>query len=168
LVVDDFLQRRPQTRSNPELRIGTQTQDNAIVSQNSVAGYFDRKMKSMPATTLADSHNSSVRIFHAKPTDLELARQAVVEVHKRKLTDDSTLLEFLSDPCRYLLLAVQQEPCWEACMGTLCGIPIAAHRNSCSTKSMCVPSIVIRVWGKRWSEVLSTKQRLRERLRYGF
>jgi len=66
-------------------------------------------MTLMPATTLAEPRNIAIRIFRAQPPDLEFARQAVVEVHNRNLTDDATLIEFLSDRSRYLLLAVQQD-----------------------------------------------------------
>ena len=45
-------------------------------------------------------------IVRARSADYDLARQAVVEVHAREISDAADLLAFLSDPACYLLLAV--------------------------------------------------------------
>jgi len=38
---------------------------------------------------------------------MDLARQAIVEVDGRTVLDEAALVEFLSDPARYLLLAIE-------------------------------------------------------------
>ena len=47
------------------------------------------------------------RILRAQVPDKDLARQAIVEVHGRTLGDTNTLVDFLADPTRYLLLAIE-------------------------------------------------------------
>lgn len=44
-------------------------------------------------------------ILRAKRADLELARQAITEIHGRPQVDDAALADFLSRPSSYLLLA---------------------------------------------------------------
>jgi len=49
---------------------------------------------------------SDVRIIRAGPDDIELARQAVEEIHERHLCDGDALRSFLDDSNCYLLLAL--------------------------------------------------------------
>ena len=48
------------------------------------------------------------KTIRATPDHLELARQAICEVHERQPLDDSALESFLRDPSCYLLLATEQ------------------------------------------------------------
>jgi GNAT superfamily N-acetyltransferase len=48
----------------------------------------------------------TVTILRAGNADASLAREAIGEVHGRTLSDEVAIVEFLSDPARYLLLAV--------------------------------------------------------------
>lgn len=54
-------------------------------------------------------HRSPARleILRATRDDLALARVAVVEVHGRSPCDDAAIAEFIADPSRWLILAVQ-------------------------------------------------------------
>jgi hypothetical protein len=54
------------------------------------------------------SVGAAVSILRAKEADLELARQAITEVHQRPLDDDAALADFLSRPSCYLLLACEE------------------------------------------------------------
>jgi hypothetical protein len=63
----------------------------------------------MVAPHICNQNNSPVRIFRAQPCDSALARQAVVEVHGRKISDESAVAAFLADSSRYLLLATEQD-----------------------------------------------------------
>jgi ribosomal protein S18 acetylase RimI-like enzyme len=48
----------------------------------------------------------SIAILRAGPADLELARESVAALHGRTPSDDA-LADFLSDPARYLLVALE-------------------------------------------------------------
>jgi len=51
--------------------------------------------------------NLSFTILRASSADEGLARQAIVEVDGRTVLDEAALVEFISDPARYLLLAIE-------------------------------------------------------------
>jgi ribosomal protein S18 acetylase RimI-like enzyme len=51
--------------------------------------------------------NRTFTILRASTAEVGLARQAIVEVDGRTVLDDVSLVEFLSDPARYLLLAIE-------------------------------------------------------------
>ena len=63
----------------------------------------------MVAPRIRNQNNRQVRIFRAQLCDSALARQAVSEVHGRKIFDESAVADFLSDSSRYLLLATEQD-----------------------------------------------------------
>jgi ribosomal protein S18 acetylase RimI-like enzyme len=48
-------------------------------------------------------------IVRAKTTDVEMAREAMLEVHERKAFDYDAMMKFLSDPANYLFLALEDE-----------------------------------------------------------
>jgi ribosomal protein S18 acetylase RimI-like enzyme len=48
-------------------------------------------------------------IVRAKTTDVELAREAMLELHERKRFDREAMLKFLADPENYLFLALEGE-----------------------------------------------------------
>jgi ribosomal protein S18 acetylase RimI-like enzyme len=48
-------------------------------------------------------------IVRAKTTDVEMAREAMLEVHERKAFDRDAMINFLSDPANYLFLALEDE-----------------------------------------------------------
>jgi GNAT superfamily N-acetyltransferase len=48
-----------------------------------------------------------ISILRAGEVHLNLARQAIAEVHGRKAVEDTAIIEFLSDKERYLLLALE-------------------------------------------------------------
>jgi ribosomal protein S18 acetylase RimI-like enzyme len=48
-------------------------------------------------------------IVRAKTTDVELAREAMLELHERKAFDRDAMLKFLSEPANYLFLALEGE-----------------------------------------------------------
>ena len=49
----------------------------------------------------------AMTILRAGPADFDLACEAVLEVHRRSPLDAVALVEFLADPMRYLLLAIE-------------------------------------------------------------
>jgi ribosomal protein S18 acetylase RimI-like enzyme len=51
--------------------------------------------------------NRTFKILRASTAEVGLARQAVVEVDGRTVLDEVALVDFLSDPARYLLLAIE-------------------------------------------------------------
>jgi len=51
--------------------------------------------------------NQSFTILRASSANVGLARQAIVEVDGRTMLDEAALVEFISDPARYLLLAME-------------------------------------------------------------
>ena len=51
--------------------------------------------------------NRTLTILRASTAEVCLARQAIVEVDGRTVLDEVALVEFLSDPARYLLLAIE-------------------------------------------------------------
>lgn len=55
------------------------------------------------------STRQTFSILRASIADVSLARQAIVEVDERTMLDEIALVEFLSDPARYLLLAIEQD-----------------------------------------------------------
>jgi ribosomal protein S18 acetylase RimI-like enzyme len=46
-------------------------------------------------------------IVRAKTADVELAREAMLELHERKTFDHDAMVKFLSDPASYLFLALE-------------------------------------------------------------
>jgi ribosomal protein S18 acetylase RimI-like enzyme len=48
-------------------------------------------------------------IVRAKTADVELAREAMLEVHERKTFDHDAMVKFLSDRANYLFLALEGE-----------------------------------------------------------
>ncbi len=62
--------------------------------------------KPSPHDPLLDS-NRSFKILRASRADVGLARQGIVEVDGRTVLDEAALVEFISDPARYLLLAIE-------------------------------------------------------------
>jgi ribosomal protein S18 acetylase RimI-like enzyme len=53
------------------------------------------------------SSNRTLTILRASTAEVGLARQAIVEVDGRTVLDEVALVEFLSDPGRYLLIAIE-------------------------------------------------------------
>lgn len=51
--------------------------------------------------------NQTLTILRASTAEMGLACQAIVEVDGRTVLDEVALVEFLSDPARYLLLAIE-------------------------------------------------------------
>lgn len=62
--------------------------------------------KPSPSDSLLGS-NRSFTILRASSADIAFARQAIVEVDGRTVLDEAALVEFISDPARYLLLAIE-------------------------------------------------------------
>lgn len=56
---------------------------------------------------MAEHSGGTFTILRARRADRNLARQAIVELHGRALCDEAAILDFLSDPARYLILAVE-------------------------------------------------------------
>jgi ribosomal protein S18 acetylase RimI-like enzyme len=66
----------------------------------------------MPESRKEPAHNSFIRpkgtltILRASTAEVSLARKAIIEVDGRTVLDEQALVEFLSDPARYLLIAI--------------------------------------------------------------
>jgi ribosomal protein S18 acetylase RimI-like enzyme len=60
-----------------------------------------------PAYDSLRRSNLTFTILRAGAAEVSLARQAIVEVDERTVLDEVALVEFLSEPARYLLLAVE-------------------------------------------------------------
>jgi len=48
-----------------------------------------------------------VTLLRARDADADLAREAIIELHGRTPVDETAMVEFLRDPARYLLLALE-------------------------------------------------------------
>jgi GNAT superfamily N-acetyltransferase len=71
------------------------------------------------------SKNPTFTILRAANAHVALARQAILEVHRRPQADETALLEF-SDPARYLLLALEAD----RVVGSLSGFAVR-HPHRC-------------------------------------
>ena len=78
--------------------------------------------------------------MRAGEVHLNLARQAIAEVHGRTGVEDTAIIEFLSDKERYLLLALEGDRVAGSLTAMPCGNLIDVSRSSSSMKSMCVPT----------------------------
>jgi hypothetical protein len=72
-------------------------------------------------------------IVPAKTADVEVAREAVPEVHERKTFDHDAVVKFLSDPANYLFLALESE--------TRRGQPVRLLADASSHARAAIPAL---------------------------